>query len=188
MLAFWVGITAAGLMAAGYSTRDDYISNLAARGSPVAAVAIAALLASAAAHASTAWIARRRNRPVGWLLRAAAAATVCIAGLRQSCPEGPARCSEPGSSAGDWMDAGHTVSVVAYQVLIVAAMVTLAGGALRRVDRWPRWLGALSLAVAAASVVLLLASTGGDDSGIWQRLWVASNLSWLLVVAWMSAS
>jgi hypothetical protein len=187
VLLFWAGISAAGLVADGYSARGDYISNLAARGSPVAVLAIVALLASAAAHLSTSLLARRVDRPVGWLLLAAAVATVSIAGFRQSCPDGPAGCSQVGPPSGDWMDAAHSVSVVAYQVVIVAAMVTLAVGSARRAGRWPHWLGVLSVVTAAASVLLLLASTGGDDSGLWQRLWVANNLGWLLVVAWTAA-
>jgi hypothetical protein len=77
--------------------------------------------------------------------------------------------------------------VAAYQVLILAAMLTMTLGALRRSGAWPRWLGAISLGFAVGSVVLL-ALTGADDPGLWQRLWVANNLTWLLVVAWVAAA
>ena len=54
VLLFWIGIFTAGAQVSGYSAQDDYISNLASRGSPMGGLAIAALLASAAAHAVTA--------------------------------------------------------------------------------------------------------------------------------------
>lgn len=183
VLLFWIGIFTAGAQVSGYSAQDDYISNLASRGSPAGALAIAALLASASAHAVTAWMVRCRSRLLAALLLAAAAATVCIAAFRQSCPGGPAGCSRAGAPD-DWIDAAHTLGVAAYQVLIVAAMLTVAFGALRRSGAWPRWLGLLSVGFAVASVALL-SLTGADDPGLWQRLWVANNLTWLLVVAWV---
>jgi hypothetical protein len=187
VLLFWIGVFSAGALVSGYSGQQDYISNLASRGSPVAGLAIAALLASATAHAVTARIVRRwRWRVPAALLLAAAAATVCIAAFRQSCPGGPAGCSRAGAPD-DWVDAAHTLGVAAYQVLILAAMLTVALGVLRRSDALPRWLGVLSLGFAVGSVVLL-ALTGADDPGLWQRLWVANNLTWLLVVAWVAAA
>lgn len=187
VLLFWIGVFTAGAMVSGYSASGDYISNLAGRGSPVAALAIAALLASAAAHAITARsvLTRWRSPALAALLFAAAGATVCIAAFRQSCPGGAAGCSGAGAPD-DWIDVAHTVSVAAYQVLIVAAMLTVALGVLRRTEAWPRWRASLSLGCAVASVVLL-SLTGADDPGMWQRLWVASNLGWLLVVAWVPA-
>jgi len=186
VLLFWIGIFIAGAQVSGYSAQEDYISNLASRGSPVGALAIAALLASASAHAVTAWMVWWRSSVLAALLLAAAAATVCIAAFRQSCPGGPAGCSRAGAPD-DWIDAAHTLGVAAYQVLIVAAMLTLALGALRRSGARPRWLGVLSIGFAVGSAVLL-ALTGADDPGLWQRLWVASNLTWLLVVAWVASA
>ena len=41
----------------------------------------------------------------------------------------------------------------------------------------------MSLALAAGSVALGVQSVG-DHMGMWQRLWLANNLAWLLLVAW----
>ena len=90
VLLFWIGILTAGAQVSGYSATDDYISNLASRRSPVGVLALAALLASAAAHVVTARLIRERSRVLAAFLLAAAAATVCIAAFRQSCPGGPA--------------------------------------------------------------------------------------------------
>ncbi len=62
-------------------------------------------------------------------------------------------------------------------------MLTLAIGSLRKASRWSRRLGTASLVFAVASL-LLIAQTDGDHIGFWQRLWLANNLAWLLVVAW----
>jgi hypothetical protein len=60
-------------------------------------------------------------------------------------------------------------------------------GALRRNPAPPRWLGRVSLAFAAGSVALG-AQIVGDDGGMWQRLWLANNLAWLLLVAWTATA
>jgi hypothetical membrane protein len=186
VLLFWIGILTAGAQVSGYSATDDYISNLASRRSPVGVLALAALLASAAAHVVSARLIRERSRVLAAFLLAAAAATVCIAAFRQSCPGGPAGCSRAGAP-NDWIDAAHTLGVAAYQVLVVAAMLTVAFGALRRTGAWPSRLGLLSVGFVVGSMVLL-SLTGADDPGLWQRLWVANNLTWLLVVAWVAAA
>lgn len=185
VLLFWAGVFGAGALVTGYSAREDYISSLAGRGSPVAGLGVAALLASAAAHVATsvavqsAW----RSRLGTSLLLAAAGATVVVAIFGQSCPDGPAGCALPGGPPGDWIDAVHGAGVGMYQLFTLGAMLTLAVGALRRTRVWPRWLGVVSGLFAAGSV-LLLAGPGDEDVGLWQRLWLANNLAWLLVVAW----
>src|SRR5687768_143612 len=59
--------------------------------------------------------------------------------------------------------------------------------ALRSSSASPRWLGWLSVAFAAGSVALV-AQTDGDHLGMWQRLWLANNLAWLLLVAWAATA
>src|SRR5215207_7725148 len=167
VLVFWVGVFVAGGLVNGYSAREDYISVLAARGSPVAVLVISALLANAVAHLAT----------------AAAVALVAVAVFRQSCPAGLPRCGLANSSAADWVDVVHGVSVGVYELFTLAAMLTLTIGAFRRNSAPPRWLGWVSLAFAAGSVALGVQSVG-DHSGMWQRLWLANNLVWLLLVAW----
>src|SRR5215207_10787372 len=158
VLVFWVGVFVAGGLVNGYSAREDYISVLAARGSPVAVLVISALLANAVA-------------------------LVAVAVFRQSCPAGLPRCGLANSSAADWVDVVHGVSVGVYELFTLAAMLTLTIGAFRRNSAPPRWLGWVSLAFAAGSVALGVQSVG-DHSGMWQRLWLANNLVWLLLVAW----
>jgi hypothetical protein len=65
---------------------------------------------------------------------------------------------------------------------VLAAMLTLAVGALRGRAAWPRWLGVVSLVFAAGSL-LLVSQTSGEQVGLWQRIWLANNLAWLLIVA-----
>jgi len=180
VLLFWAGVFWAGAIADGYSAREDFISSLAARGSPVAGIGICALLASAVAHlaAGRAVLVGWRSRLGAWSLFAAWLAGTSVAAFRQSCPGGPADCTP----VGDWVDAVHRAGVGAYEVFALAAMLTLAVGALRGPSPWPRWLGLVSLAAAVGSVVLL-AQTNGSQPGLWQRLWLADNHAWLLLVA-----
>ena len=186
---FWAGVFGAGALAGGYSPRADYISSLAGRGSPVAALAICALLASAAANLATALavLTAWRSRVVALLVLAAGIATTVVALFRTSCPEGPAGCGRTDAAGDDWVDVVHGMGVGFYELFTLGAMLTLAAGALRRSPAWPRWLGVVSLAAAAGSV-LLFGQTNGDDLGLWQRLWLADNLAWLLVVAWAATT
>lgn len=180
VLWFWVGVCWAGAIADGYSAREDFISSLAARGSPVAGIGISALLASAVAHlaAGRAVLFGWRSRLGAWSLFAAWLAGTSVATFRQSCPGGPAGCTP----VGDWVDAVHRAGVGVYEVFALAAMLTLAVGTLRGPSPWPRWLGLVSLAAAVGSLVLL-AQTNGSQPGLWQRLWLADNHAWLLLVA-----
>ena len=45
----------------------------------------------------------------------------------------------------------------------------------------------MSLALAVGSMALI-AQTNGDHLGMWQRLWLANNLAWLLLVAWTATA
>jgi hypothetical protein len=69
----------------------------------------------------------------------------------------------------------------------LAAMLILTIAALRRNSAPPQWLGWVSLAFAAGSVALAAQSVG-DHMGLWQRLWLANNLAWLLLVAWTATA
>ena len=188
VLLFWVGVFAAGAVVDGYSAREDYISSLASRGSPVAVLGVAALLANATAQFATS-----RALLIGWRSRTCAAfvfaaglAMTGVAAFRASCPDGPAGCALDDGAASDWIDAVHGASVVGYELFTLAAMLTLTIGGFRKGSPLPRWLGLLSLAFAVGSV-LLIGQTEGGDIGMWQRLWLANNLAWLLVVAWTTA-
>jgi hypothetical protein len=189
VLLFWLGVFGAGGLVSGYSPREDYISSLASRGSPVAALGIGALLANAVTHLATA-----RAILTAWgagvcaaCIGAAAVAMTVVAVFRQSCPQGPAGCGMANTPRGDWVDLVHGTSVGIYELFTLVAMVTLAVSALRRTRATPRWLGSVSIAFAAASVALI-AQTNGDHIGMWQRLWLANNLAWLLLVAWTATA
>jgi hypothetical protein len=189
VLLFWAGVLGAGAVVDGYSAQDDYISSLAARGSPVAWAAIAALSASAVAHAATARavLGAWRGRLAAGLVLSSGVAVVAVAALRQSCPDGPAGCSRAGRAAtGDWLDAAHGLAVGAYAALILGAMLALAGAARVGGTAVPRWLRRASLLFAAGSTAFL-SQVGGEHAGLWQRLWVADNLAWLLLVATAAA-
>ena len=183
---FWVGVFVAGSLVEGYEHRDDYISSLAGRGSPVAALGVAALLGSALAHAAASWAVRgaRDSRLVAALLLASGVAIVVIAVFPQSCRSGPAGCGTVDDSPGDWIGTVHVAGVVAYELVAIAALVTVAVAALGRRATFPRWLGPTSLVLAGVSVVLL-SRVGGDDTGLWQRLWVVTHHAWLLILAWL---
>ena len=155
----------------------------------MAVLGIGALLASAGAHLVTSWAVLTASR--SWLLASfllmAAVATGGVAAFRASCSEGPAGCGVTYTSGEDWVDAVHGMSVGVYQLFLLAAMLTMTLGAFRRTPRWPRWLGAVSFAFAVGSAILF-AQISGDQLGFWQRLWVANNLTWLLVVAWTATT
>ena len=183
VLVLWSGVLGAGALVDGYSARDDYISSLASRGSPVAVLGIGALLAGAVAHAAAARavLGAWRARWCALLLLAASAASVAVALFRTSCPDGPAGCGVSSTPAADWVDLVHGLGVGAYELFTVLAMLAMVAGGLRRTTSWPRWLAVLSLGLAVTSV-LLLARTDGEHLGTWQRLWLATNHLWLLVV------
>lgn len=188
VLLFWLGVIVAGALVDGYSGREDYISSLAGRGSPVAALGIGALLASAVAHLATA-----RAVFVAWRCRlgaacigAAAVATTVVAVFRTSCSSGPEGCGLTDGQAGDWIDSVHAAGVVAYEAFILAAMLTMAVRGVRAaLLPPPRRLGLANLIFAVMSVLLIVQTTG-EHVGMWQRLWLANNLGWLLVVAWVA--
>jgi Protein of unknown function (DUF998) len=189
VLAFWVGVFLAGSLVNEYSAREDYISFLAGRGSPVAALAISAMLANAVAHLATAVAVLRGwgARLLAALLAAAGMAMMAVAVFRQACPDGPPACGVPDLTATDWVDVVHAVSVSLYQLFTLVAMLTLTIVALRRNSAPPRWLGWLTLAFATGSMTFVAQSVG-DLPGLWQRLWLATNLAWLLVVAWTATA
>ena len=90
VLLFWVGVFGAGELVSGYSAREDYISSLASRGSPVAALGVGALLANAAAHLATAYavLTAWGSRLCASFIVGAGAALAAVAVFRQSCPVG----------------------------------------------------------------------------------------------------
>lgn len=185
VLLFWAGVFTAGALLDGYSAVEDYISSLAGRGSPVAVLGVAAFLASTTAHLATSFLVLTvwRSRLAAGSVLLAGVAVAAVAVFRTSCPRGPAGCGVTDTSAGDWVDTVHGLSVGAYQLFTMAAMLTLAVGSLRGLETWPRWLGLTSLAFAIASMILV-SQLAGEMVGLWQRLWVATNLTWLLVAAW----
>ncbi len=184
VMLFWVGVFGAGALVSGYSASEDYISSLAGRGSHVAVLGVGALLASAAAHLATSWavLTAWRSQVCASFILAAAVASTVVAVFRQSCPDGPAGCALTDTPNDDWVDAVHRAGVSAYELFVLAAMLTLAVGVMRGTSAWPRWLGVVSLAFAAGSL-LLVSQVSGEHVGLWQRIWLANNLAWLLFVA-----
>ncbi|HVL84420.1 MAG TPA: DUF998 domain-containing protein [Pseudonocardia sp.] len=201
VLGFWVGTLAAAALAPGYSLRADYVSSLAGRGSEVAVLGIAALVALALAHlaaaARVAAVVRDRGagavggggtaRRPGSRAAAALAGALALAGLaglvvaafRTACPLGAAGCGTPPNDVPpDLADRLHVLGVVGYEVALVAAMALVAAGAAGR----SRAFRALSASAAVASVVLLL-QVGGPDTGAWQRAWLVVNTGWLALSA-----
>jgi hypothetical protein len=174
VLLFWAGALAAGALAPGYSARADHVSSLAGRGSQVAVLGIAALVALALAHLAAAAVA---GRPLGWPLAAAGAAGLVVAGFRTGCPLGAAGCgTAPNDAPPDLADVVHGFGVVGYEVALVAAMALVAA------RRGPRaW--RLATAAAAVASVLLLLQTGDADTGAWQRAWLLVNTAWLAATA-----
>ena len=189
VLLFWVAVFGAGELVSGYSAREDYISSLASRGSPVAALGVGALLANAAAHLATAYavLTAWGSRLCASFIVGAGAALTAVAVFRQSCPIGPPGCGLSNTPEGDWVDIVHGASVGVYELFTLAAMLTLTVGALRSKSASPRWLGWVSVAFAAGSLALI-AQTNGAEIGMWQRLWLANNLAWLLLVAWTATA
>ena len=148
----------------------------------MAAVGIGALLANAAAHLATALAVLD-----GWRARVCAAFLVAAGGRRDRhrgvsavVPRWASGLRPADAPPADWVDVVHGASVGVYELFTLAAMLTLTVSALRRSSAPPRWLGWVSLAFAAGSVALIF-QTNGDHIGMWQRLWLANNLAWLLL-------
>jgi uncharacterized membrane protein YhaH (DUF805 family) len=200
VVAFWVGVFVAASLVDGYSSTRDYISSLAGRGSSVAVLGVAAIAAVSIAHFCAALVLRGAPasragdidperitssgspRAASALLGLAGVALLVVAAFRAPCPGGAAGCGLD-ESFGDAIDVVHVIATIVYEILVLGAMVAVAVRSLRGQGS-PRWMGVYSVAAAIASV-LLLSRTDGADSGLWQRLWLVNNLSWLLVVMWI---
>lgn len=171
---FWVGTVVAGALAPGYSARADYISSLAGRGSEVAPLGIAALLALAGAHLAAAVAVRGRTAVP---LALAGLCGLAVATFRTACPLGAAGCgSGANETVPDLADSVHVYGVVGYEIALVAAMLAVAA----RLARTRPVAAALTVAAAVASIGLALA-IGGPDLGVWQRAWLLVNTGWLAV-------
>ncbi len=170
---FWIGAGLAGTLAPGYSASADYVSSLAGRGSEVAGVGIAALVALAVAHLAAAVLV---DGPARAALVAAGACGLVVAAFRTGCPLGAAGCgTAPNDAPDDLADTLHVTGVLGYEIALVLAMALVAW----RLGRgWP---AALTGAAAVASALLAL-RIGGPDLGLDQRLWLGVNTAWLAAV------
>lgn len=183
VLLFWLGVLAGGALAPGYQQGRDYISALASRGSPVAAIGMAAIASKGLAYLAGALLAgrawpRRGLRP---LLALAGLCLLVVAAFRIGCPMGPAGCGFGAAAlADDLQDRVHYWAVFGFQLCLVVAMVRLALGLIRPAP-WPRGLAWVSI-VAAPLSTYLLTHTGGSANGLWQRGWAATNSLWLLLL------
>lgn len=176
VVVFWVGTVVAGALAPGYSARADYVSSLAGRGSEVAPLGIAALLALACAHLAAAAAVRGRTAVP---LVLAGLCGLAVAVFRTGCPLGAAGCgSGANETVPDLADTVHVYGVYGYEIALVTAMLAVAV----RLARTRPAAAVLTVAAAVASVLLALA-IGGADLGAWQRGWLLVNTSWLAVAA-----
>ncbi len=181
---FWVGLVVGGLLAPDYSPREDYISALAARGSSVAAIGIAAIAALGLAHvaagvaAQAAW----RAHALALFLVLAGVAGVVVASARMSCASGAAGCGITITSGKDWIATTHGWAIAFYEVFGVLATAVVALGLVgNRRGRLPRWLRVTSAVLGVASL-LLVSRLGEPHTGLWQRLWVTVNSSGLVLI------
>ncbi len=184
VLLFWLGVLVGGAWVTGYQQSRDYISALASRGSPVAAVGMAAIASKGLAYLAGAALAgwawpRRLLRPI---LALAGLCLLVVAAFRIGCPGGPAGCGFGAAAlADDLQDQVHYWAVFGFQLCLLAAMLRLATGLVRPAP-WPRLLALASLLAAPLST-FLLTHTGGAANGLWQRGWAATNSLWLLLLA-----
>lgn len=175
---FWVGTLLAGALAPGYSVRSDFVSSLAGRGSSVAVLGTAALVALALAHLAAGVAVAGGTRAVAGGLLLAGAFGLTVAAFRTGCPLGAAGCGFGANDApADLADLVHGYGVLGYEVAIVVAMLLVVAGFGRESLGWRL----LTVTAAVASVVLLL-QTGGVDNGLWQRAWLAVNTAWLVTL------
>lgn len=183
VLLFWLGVLVGGARAPGYQQSRDYISALASRGSPVAAIGMAAIASKGLAYLAGAALAgwawpRRVLRP---LLALAGLCLLLVAAFRIGCPGGPAGCGFGAAElADDLQDRVHYWAVFGFQLCLVLTMARLALGLIRPAP-WPRGLALVSLLAAPLSTYLLT-QTGGAANGLWQRGWAATNSLWLLLL------
>jgi urea transporter len=106
-------------------------------------------------------------------------AGLTVAGFRTNCPAGAAGCGSAGNDPpADLAQLTHGYAVVTYEIAIVVAMLIVAGGLFAR--HRPA-LAALTVAIAALSVLLAL-QIGGSDTGWWQRGWLLVNTGWLVAL------
>ena len=172
---FWLGTVVAGALAPGYAARADYVSSLAGRGSEVAPLGVAALVALACSHFAAAAAVRGRTAVP---LVLAGLCGLAVAAFRIACPLGAAGCgSGANETVPDLADTVHVYGVLGYEIALVAAMLAVAG----RLGRTRPVAAALTVAAAVASVVLAL-NIGGADLGAWQRAWLLVNTGWMVLL------
>lgn len=180
---FWGLVLLGGAVEPGYSHVEDYVSRLASFGAAFPVVGILAIAALATAHGATALgLGRSGARAPAGTLGVAAIAGYVVAALRVHCPGGAAGCAGTATAPDSWTDAVHAAAVLAYEVALLAAMLTTAGWAARRRRRA---LAAMSLVAAAASLVSVL-RIEEPAAGADQRLWLAVSCAWLLSVGFLS--
>lgn len=176
VVGFWTCASRGAAQQPGYDIRDDYLSSLAAVGADDPGWGLLMFAFGVLAVAAGAWRARS-----GTLL-ASAAALVVAGAARVECADGAAGCNA-GALVGEPSVVGrvHSVSVLAYQVLLTVALLRLAWAARRS--------GQL-LAAAGASLGALVPLVLALDPlplapGLSQRLWVvAGQLVLVTLVFW----
>ncbi len=175
---FWAAAVVAGLREPGYDPTTDLLSPLAARGATHPIAGLAVFASGATAVLATGLLVWRRGQdpvlvPASLLL---AAGAVLLAGVaRLACPTGAAECTAADAD----LDASvHGSAVVAYQVLLVLALMVF--GWARR----DRSVGVAAIAMLLALGTLVLGTVSlGLPEGVVQRLWVGLGQAGLVLMA-----
>ncbi|HEV2088472.1 MAG TPA: DUF998 domain-containing protein [Cryptosporangiaceae bacterium] len=183
LMVFVGGATVAGAVNPGYSHRRDFLSALAGLGAESRWIGVLALTGLAVFHLGAAlWTtarARAAFRGVAVFLFVAGLAGLVVAASPITCARGAARCAGPEGGPAGWTDTVHSVGVVVYEVALVGAMLTLAWVLWRGARRWALALGSVAFAVASGWTFVAI---GPPDHGAWQRVWLAVNITWVLLV------
>jgi len=170
-----------------YSARSDYVSSLAGRGSSVWPVEVAGLALFAVAHLALAvvLVLGRRLQVAALVVGLAGLVLGAVSVLRTGCPGGEAHCAFAGNTTSDWVTSAHGMTAGGYMQVMVVAMLVAAVSAYRVPGalRWALLAGVPLAALAAYSLDRLGGQGPTGDTGLWERIWLASNAAWILLVA-----
>lgn len=168
----------------GYDWRRDYVSSLAARGSSVSPVGSAAMLCLGLAHLAAGRILRERWRArlSGGVLSTAGLFLTLASTVRAGCPEGEAGCGITTELLDDRIGALHGGFAGIYLVLMIVAMLAAGFAAARRTGR-DRLVLLASIPLAGLAWYALGRFGAGPDFGLWERVWLLVNSTWLVLLS-----
>lgn len=188
--AFWLLDLVASLLSSGeYSARIDYVSSLAARGSSVWLLGSLCLAAYTLAHlaAGVAMLGQWRTKVAGLLVLLAGLLFLVVTVARAHCADGEAGCGVGmQADSTDVATSLHGVFAGIYAFVMIVAMWVAAVSAIW--ERGPvRWVALAAVPLFLVGFVAMGEWRATEFMGVWERIWLAANGLWVLLIGLVAA-